>query len=406
MNIAQLKLKLPSSPGVYLMMSSSGEVLYVGKAVNLKRRVLSYFEKPQERRIQAMIAQVERVRTRDTSTAIEALILESQLIKQYQPRYNIKEKDDKSFLFVVITRESFPRVLLVRGKDLSLHQKPLAQFGPFTSASALRAAMDILRKIFPWSDHSDQSQQKNPCFNYQIGLCPGVCVGLIEKMEYRIIIRQLMLFFRGKKQRIIRDMKVLMRLASREERYEDAAIFRKRLFALTHIEDVALINRDEIISSTVPHRVEGYDISNISGTSAVGSMVVFTDGFPDKSQYRKFCIKTVRGANDIAMLREVITRRFGNDWPRPDIILVDGGLPQVNAVRSVLHYSHLTIPVVGIAKGPERKRNDFIIPSAIRAIVLENRTMFIRVRDESHRFAINYHRKLRNRIAYISKIVK
>ena len=147
MNIDLLRSRLPTTPGVYLMRSASREILYIGKAANLKRRVMSYFDRPMDERISAMVAQIDRVEIRKTATALEALILESKLIKQHQPRYNIKEKDDKSFLFIMVTREAFPRVVLVRGKDLSRYERPLAQFGPFTSASALRAAMDILRRI-------------------------------------------------------------------------------------------------------------------------------------------------------------------------------------------------------------------------------------------------------------------
>ncbi len=389
------------------MKSVTGEILYIGKAVNLKRRVMSYFERPADARISAMVAQIDRVDIRQTPTAFEALILESRLIKQYQPRYNIKEKDDKSFLFIVVTREASPRVLLVRGTHLAQYAWPLAQFGPFTSASALRAAMDILRRIFPWHGHPDRLVGKfknlnietfktKPCFDYQIGLCPGTCIGAITKSDYRVIIRQLIRFLRGDRRGIARDLRAGMRRAAKDLRFEDAAKFRQRLHALEHIEDVALIGRDEIVSPNVPHRVEGYDISNISGTSAVGSMVVFTDGRPDKSQYRKFKIKTVQGSNDVAMLREVLVRRFHNDWPKPNIILVDGGLPQVRAVKEVVGHLSLGIPVVGIAKGPERKRNDFIVPAVHRTSILEHRILLIRVRDEAHRFAIAYHRKVRD----------
>lgn len=435
-DIKNLKKQLPSTPGIYLMKSASGEILYIGKAANLKRRVMSYFERPADARISAMVAQIDRVDIRKTATALEALILESRLIKQHQPRYNVKEKDDKSFLFIVVTREEFPRVVLVRGTHLYLYERLLAQLGPFTSASAVRAAMDILRRIFPWAAHREtynvkpaspagrrETTNRKPCFDYQIGLCPGTCVGAISKRDYRLIIRQLIRFLRGGRRGIVRDLRVAMRRAAKELRFEDAAKLRKRLFALLHIEDVALISRDEIASSDVPHRIEGYDISNISGTSAVGSMVVFTDGRPDKSQYRKFRIKTVHGSNDVAMLREVIMRRFQylvhrsvnqvlkirNDYydhsfsSVPDMILIDGGLPQVRAAQKVIIHFSLGIPVIGIAKGPERKRNDFIFAQSRKNVLSlskdgQYRNLLIRVRDEAHRFAVAYHRKLREKI--------
>ncbi len=399
-SLLKLKQRLPITPGVYLMKSKTGEILYIGKAANLKRRVLSYFERIHDTRITDLVRHIACVDIRKTATALEALILESALIKRFAPPYNIREKDNKSFLYVVITREEFPRVLLVRGKDLLVYERPIAQFGPFTSASSLRAALKILRRIFPWSIHYGKSydDNKKPCFDYQLGLCPGTCIGKISRVNYRAVIRQLITFFKGGRRSIIRDLRRLMGKAARELRFEDAAIFRRRIDALRHIEDVALIAHDRIHGAPLAiGRIEGYDISHISGTSAVGSMVVFTNGVPNKNEYRKFRIKTVVGSNDVAMLREVIVRRFSHDWLKPDYLLIDGGLPQVNAVRSAIRDLHFYIPVIGIAKGPERKRNDFILPSKLGEFVHKHREILIRVRDEAHRFAVAYHRKLRAR---------
>ena len=190
-----------------------------------------------------------------------------------------------------------------------------------------------------------------------------------------------------------------MTSASRKLDFEKAERMRRQIFSLRHIQDIAFISENKLgdpDGDGKKTRIEGYDISNISGVSAVGSMVVFVNGLPDKSQYRKFGIKTVRGSDDTAMMTEILERRFKNDWPHPDLILIDGGLGQVNAARKVLRAFDLKIPVVGLAKGPERKRNDLIgtIPPDTDLQTL------IRLRDEAHRFAIAYHKKVRGRNFY------
>ena len=407
-NFKTIKIKLPKLPGVYFMKAKDGRVLYVGKAANLKRRVSSYFERPQDYRISRMIAEVRSMTWKITDTVIEALILEAEMIKKYQPFYNILAKDDKSFLYVVVPREKFPRVLVVRQNEAMSYDKPLGRFGPFTSGVSIRAAMKILRRIFPWSEHGEWNKEQGikdkenkaikPCFNYQIGLCPGVCVGVIIERDYKKIIRQLIRFLKGEKKSVLIDLKKEMKLLSKEQRFEEAAKIRGRVFALEHIHDVALIDKSNFGSGVSEDwgRVEGYDISNISGTSSVGSMVVFTKGEPNKNEYRKFKIKTISGSNDVGMMREVLERRFGHmEWMMPDLILIDGGLAQVNVARGVIGDLKLAIPVVGIAKGPERKRNDFIYPPELHRQILKNRDILIRVRDEAHRFAVKYHRELR-----------
>lgn len=401
--------RLPDEPGVYLMHDAKGKLLYVGKAANLNRRVTSYFTRPHDSRIQAMVQQITRIEYEETGTAIEALIREAALIKDKMPPYNVKDKDNKSFLHVVITKEEFPRVLLVRGKDLREDAKekiPVKEvFGPFTSASNIREALRIIRRLFPYSTHTSSQIHKGsrPCFDCQIGLCPGVCAGKISKKEYQKTIKHLLLFLHGKKARIVKALEKEMALASKKQEFEKATALRGKIFALQHIQDVALISDTEIVDPDAEkkatasgkvqklYRIEGYDISNISGTSSVGSMVVFINGQPDKQEYRKFKIKTVTGPDDFAMMEEVLMRRFRNTWTLPDLVLVDGGKGQVSMAKRVVRQCNLKIPVIGLAKGPERKRNDIvgIAPSGISLATL------IRVRDEAHRFAIGYHKVLR-----------
>lgn len=436
MPTASLYANLPGTPGVYLMKDQKGRVLYVGKAGNLRRRVSSYFNRPQDSKIQKLVSKIKKVDFQKTGTAVEALILEAELIKKLSPPFNVLEKDDKSFLYVGITKEKFPRVLLVRGKIIRrarLAAPPIdhfsssrrsdrensvqfsAEYGPFTSASDIRAALRIIRRIFPWSVHpstgikeeetrskgqgaSDKGQgtrggESRPCFDYEIGLCPGTCAGLADRKEYLRNIRNIKLFFAGKKDKILRSLKKEMMAAAKKLDFEKAEKLKRQIFALQHIQDVALLGEESFSTAGERKlRIEGYDISNISGTSAVGSMVVFIDGKPAKDEYRKFKIRTISGVNDVAMLGEVIRRRLQNPWPLPDVVLVDGGKTQVSVAKKTLDGAGLRIPVVGIAKGPKRKRTDIVglIPLDIRKKTL------IQVRDEAHRFAIGYHRRLRS----------
>jgi excinuclease ABC subunit C len=411
--------KFPETPGVYIMKDIAGHVLYVGKAGNLRRRVSSYFERPHDVRIQTLVGKIARIDFEQKDTALEALIREAELIKTLMPPFNVREKDDKSFLYFEITREKFPRVLLVRGSGVAERvararessgavRSGITQgrrFGPFTSASSAREALHILRRIFPWSTHDPDEigRMKRPCFNYEIGLCPGTCVGAITHEDYIKNIDRLKLFFEGKKTRIIRALEKDMKAAARKQEFERAEALRRQMFALQHIQDTALISDNEVLMASGAnvaaalkdgYRIEGYDISNISGTSAVGSMVVFEDGAPNKNEYRKFKIKSIFQPNDVGMLKEVLERRFARtDWPMPDLVLIDGGLAQVNTARRVLLRAGIKVPIIGIAKGPRRDRNDVIglVPKGVQ------KTTLIKVRDEAHRFAISYHRALRAR---------
>lgn len=403
MTHSNLYKNLPETPGVYLMKNRHGDVLYVGKAGNLRRRVASYFVRPHDSRIQKLVSEVSQVQHKKTDTAIEALILEAELIKKLSPPWNVREKDDKSFLYVEVTKEKFPRVLLVRGREKSGGMR----FGPFTSAHDIRVALQIIRRIFPWSVHPPLMYKwgtrpnLRPCFDYEIGLCPGTCAGLVSREEYMRNIRNLKLFFEGKKARILGSLRKEMAAAAKHLEFEKAEKLKRRMFALEHVEDVALLGEDHLAAKGERWlRIEGYDISNISGTSAVGSMVVFTrsagrgqeSGEPDRNEYRKFKIRTVTGSDDVGMLREVIKRRLKNSWPLPDLMLVDGGRAQVNAAKMVLDETGLKIPVVGMAKGPKRKKTQIVgkLPPGI------SKKTLVRVRDEAHRFAIAYHKKLRS----------
>jgi excinuclease ABC subunit C len=409
---AAIKIKngeLPDTPGVYLMKDAKGKIIYVGKATSLKRRVSSYFTRPRDERISQMVSEIRSIDYIQKPTAIEALILEANLIKYYFPPYNVKDKDNKSFLYLVITKEDFPRPLLIRGTELGddAPKKYKAVFGPYTSPRSLRAALDLIRKAIPWSTCTPG--QKRPCFYVHLKQCPGVCVGEISKKDYGKIIRDLIKFFEGKKDVILKDYKKQMKAASKAKRFEEAGELRDRIYFFEHIQDIAILKReddhvDHIREGEAPvnifGRIEGYDISNISGTSTVSSMVVFEDGAPAKQEYRKFRIRTVQGSNDVAAMRETLVRRFRNSWRHPDLILIDGGWPQVNAAKQVVQHFELGIPVVGLAKGPDRDKDELICDEKnldICRLCEKHKDILVAVRDEAHRFAISYHRKVRSR---------
>ncbi len=383
---------LPETPGVYIMKSARGAILYVGKASNLRRRVSSYFTRPHDSRIESLVGEIARINHRDTDTAIEALILESALIKRHMPPYNVREKDDKSFLYVVFTNDAFPRVLLVRGKDRAGDEKDI--YGPFVAASAARAALRIMRRIFPFSDHAKEGMRgAKPCFNCQIGLCPGTCVKAISRVDYAKNIRNLKLFFRGEKKKIIRSLEADMARYGKALQFEKAEAAKRKIFALQHIQDTALIGENAVEEGGEAIRIEGYDVSNISGTNPVGAMVVFAGTKPDKKEYRIFNIRGIMGPDDTGMMREMLERRLDNKWPLPRLILVDGGQGQANVAEAVLMARGLSIPVVGIAKGADRKGNRFVgqIPEGVVEKTL------IAVRDEAHRFSRAAHIRRRGK---------
>ncbi len=381
---------LPESPGVYIFKDKREEVLYVGKAANIKRRVQSYFS-PGERSKAGVIArETDKIATEKKETVIEALIKEAQLIKRFAPKYNVKEKDDRSFLYLVITDENYPRVLLERGKDLE-KENTRSIFGPFVFSSEIRSALKIIRKIFPYSTHKkEEIERGRECFYYQIGLCPGTCVGAIKKREYLKEVKNIELFFEGKKKRVIERLRKEMKEKSKKEEFERAEELKKKINLLSYIQDIAVMGKEKEKEGM---RIEGYDISNISGSLAAGAMVVFEGESPKKEAYRRFKIRNVKEPNDTEMLKEVVERRLKRDWKLPHLILVDGGKGQVSVVREVLGKEGVSVPVVGIAKGKDRKGERVVgkVPFGIKKNTL------LSVQSEAHRFAIDYHKKLRKK---------
>ncbi|HEY4714953.1 MAG TPA: GIY-YIG nuclease family protein [Candidatus Paceibacterota bacterium] len=424
MNKKQLPNNLPDKPGVYFFLDNNKKPIYIGKATSLRDRVRSYFPSTTlgtgrlwESRgplILDMVFKAKGLKWQETDSVLEALILEANLIKKYQPHYNTKEKDQKSFNYVGITREPYPRVVIVRGKDLNsklssrsdlgLKRGPTFSrvFGPYTSGSALKEALKIIRRIFPFFD--DKSRVKGRYeFYRQLGLAPQAD----DRKAYGKNIKNIKLFFEGKKSRVIKNLEKEMKALAKEHKFERAGIVRNQIFSLKHIRDVALIKDDSIAKEfsggqngssargrnffgDSVFRIEAYDIAHMSGKNMVGVMTVILDGQVDKNQYRKFKIRGFTSANDTGALLEVLERRFSHpEWPLPKLIVVDGGKAQINTALKFQERVGLRIPVVSVVKN-ERHKPKGILGNPKMAQNFEKEILL--VNSEAHRFSIAYHR--------------
>jgi excinuclease ABC subunit C len=395
----QKKNVMPETPGVYFFLDADDTLLYVGKATSLRDRVKSYFTRDiietRGPKIQLMLDRIASIAFMETDSVLEALILESNLIKAEQPPYNTDAKDNKSYNHVVITKELFPRVLLVRGRDIE--QKKFTDpvkyiFGPFPAGGALREALKIVRQLFPYRDRCLPGASK-PCFSAQLGLCPGVCTGTVSAKAYGRTINHIRLFFEGHKHDIVKQLEREMNICAKELRFERAGAIKRTLFGLRHIEDMALIKDD--LREKHAHRIEAYDVAHLGGTASVGVMVVVEESRPNKSEYRQFTLRGDHGGNDLSALAEILTRRLKHqEWPLPELIVVDGALLQLGRAEQVLKEADITIPIVGVVKDAHHKAKQLIGPVALtgrfeKEIVLAN--------SEAHRFAITFHRKRRGK---------
>jgi len=424
MNKKQLPNNLPDKPGVYFFLDNNKKPIYIGKATSLRDRVRSYFPSTTlgtgrlwESRgplILDMVFKAKGLKWQETDSVLEALILEANLIKKYQPHYNTKEKDQKSFNYVGITREPYPRVVIVRGKDLNsklssrsdlgLKRGPTFSrvFGPYTSGSALKEALKIIRRIFPFFD--DKSRVKGRYeFYRQLGLAPQAD----DRKAYGKNIKNIKLFFEGKKSRVIKNLEKEMKALAKEHKFERAGIVRNQIFSLKHIRDVALIKDDSIAKEfsggqngssargrnffgDSVFRIEAYDIAHMGGKNMVGVMTVIEDGEVRKNEYRKFKIRGFTSANDTGALLEVLERRFSHpEWPLPKLIVVDGGKAQINTALKFQERVGLRIPVVSVVKN-ERHKPKGILGNPKMAQNFEKEILL--VNSEAHRFSIAYHR--------------
>lgn len=431
---------LSHEPGVYLYKNDEDTVIYVGKARDLSRRVKQYFthRADMDEKTKRLVSDIRTIQTIPTTSEFDALLLEAKLIREFMPKYNVISRDDKSPLYVVITlSEMLPRLFLVRKGEISSYSsnKQNAVYGPFQSGFAVRGLLRQLRSIVPYCTQKQRTGK--PCFYTHLGLCqpcPSAIVKLPEAEQkektalYRKNMLRLKALFDGRVRWLAEEYEKEMHRYADLQQFELAAVVKQRLLLLNSLsahrydpqvfieQGAADIYEEELtelhryLNKFYPNldpltRIECFDISNLYGQQAVGSMVVLLSGRPENREYRKFRIKTVRGISDVSMMDEVLTRRLKHtEWPYPQFILIDGGKPQVAAAREVLRRTNLTIPMAGLAKREEEiiipEGSEFItlrLPLSGRAI-----KVLMRIRDEAHRFAITYHRLLRSK-AFVSK---
>lgn len=437
-NVEDRLKQLPASPGVYFHKDKSGEIIYIGKAANLRNRVRQYFQKSRafDPKTDILVSEIADIYWTEVETEADALFLEAELVRRYQPRFNILLRDDKSLQFVRINYKSdYPTVTLVR--------RPLDDgaeyFGPYANGFAVKKALRFLRRAFPYAI-SRPSGQRRASLYYHLGLDPGLEEGRTSLSEYRSNLRKLMQYLRGDRVGLMREIERDMKRAAKAKDFERAAHFRNQLQSLQALsrqilfsdrelqdvsKDQALVDLASLLGlPKPPNRIEGFDISHMQGTDNVASMVVFTNGLPDKANYRKFKMR-IGGNDDFVHMSETIKRRLRDEnvkkWGTADLMLIDGGKGQLSAAIDARDGCGKNIPMVGLAKrqeeliiakaelgsgGPEKiiakakasgayvkESADFInieLPNNSHSVKLLQR-----IRDESHRFAVSYHSTLK-----------
>jgi excinuclease ABC subunit C len=431
------KLKnLPNTPGVYFHKDKSGKIIYIGKAARLKSRVRQYFQKSRLRdpKTDALVAEIADVDWIEVETELDALFLEAEQVRRYLPQYNILLRDDKSLSYVRID-------INAEHPTVSLVHRPLDDkaeyFGPYFSAYTVKKALKLLRKVFPFDWQRPAQGAKRASLDYHIGLSPGLEQGRTTLNDYRANLRKLMRYLKGGRKKIVEELEKSMKSAAKQKNFEVAAIYRNQLRALKSLnhqivfsdrefmdlsKDAGLFELTELLGlKTVPRRIEGFDISHMSGSEVVASMVVFSNGIPDKTAYRKFKMRT-QSNDDFEHMHEVISRRFSEknikQWGTPQLLLIDGGKGQLGAAIKALNDNKKCLPAIGLAKQFEQvvisKNYETInlnveFAKKIRATIQESDDFYLvsaphdshlvkllqRIRDESHRFAVSYHSVLK-----------
>ncbi len=415
---------LPSSPGVYLFLKNK-EILYIGKSINIKSRVASHLENAKVDTKESLIVnQATVIQYQLTESDFKAILLESSLIKKHQPKYNARLKDGKSNLYLKITiKDKYPKVFVCRQEN----DKKSLYFGPFSSQKITLELIREVRKIVPFCTQKKIS--KRACFYSKIGLC-NPCPNEINYLQnnnlkktllkqYRQNIKNLLKILEGKENKVLEQLNYQLDQLTKEEKYEQAINIRNKIYRLKNLIGQKVFSESSDIESFLPEksltslelllnkyfsdikkiiRIEAYDISHLAQTNITGSMVVFTNGIPNKNDYRRFRIRQLKKLSDLDQLKEIIVRRFNNDWPRPDLIVIDGGKPQIRTVIRTFKEIGLTIPTIGIAKNPDRlviAKSD--LPTVRLPLYHPGFNLVRAIRDESHRFAKKYHLLLRKK---------
>ena len=410
------KLKtLPSAPGVYFHKNAEGEVIYVGKAAVLKNRVRQYFQNTEkDPKTTALVAEIAMTDWLVVDTEMDALFLESEMIKRYMPKWNILLRDDKTVSYVRIDMKSeVPYVTLTRNPE----GDDAEYIGPFYAKKTVNDALRILRKVFPYYIKPYDGKKS---LDTDLGLNPGIEIGKTTPKEYKKDLKKLIKYLEGGRKTLLTEIEKEMKYAAAEGKYEEAAKLRNQLFGLQELrkrivfsdkefmdisQDEALKQLKELLNlPEVPKRIEGYDISHQSGQDVVGSMVVFVNGASDRAEYRKFKLRNQKN-DDTGNLREVLERRMKHDeWEMPNLIILDGGVGQISAVLDLCKEKN--IPVIGRNKSGDHTRNagvTIIIPTDDKYDEIEINPeshvakLIARIDEESHRFAITYHRLLKRK---------
>lgn len=395
---------LPDSPGVYIFKDSQGVILYVGKAKSLKKRVSSYLGSNLSTKNEVLASKIRGIDFIKTASEKKAQLLEDSLIKEKQPQYNISLKDDKTFPFIKITNEPFPIVSISRKKKLAKNEA--FYFGPYTNAKQLRATLKIIRRIFNF--RSCKNMPQAPCLYYRINLCPAPCAKKIGRDKYAGIINEIKLFLGSRHEKLLAILSKRMSRESQQRNFEEAAKIRDQINALSSLLENksffqgGLEELKQLLGlKGTPKRIEAFDISNIQGNDACGSMVSFYLGLPDKNNYRRFRIKTVDAIDDYKMLSELIQRRYSRitreKTESPDLILIDGGKGHLLTAKRQLNQLKFNIPLISIAK---KQENIYVVGKNHPLRIKEGSAalnLIRRIRDEAHRFAISYHHLLRGK---------
>lgn len=448
--------KIPITSGIYIFRNSKNNPIYIGKALNLKNRIKSYLH-TEDIRLQRMVNEASKINFIETKNDIEALILESQYIKRYRPPFNIMLKDDKQYFYVIFTKEKFPKIFLshqpvkilnsnteIRNNieipnnqirndlkfkkfrfsgfvsDFRFRASNFQYIGPFTDGNALKTTLRLLRRIFPYC--TCKQLHNNYCLNYHINKCPGFCCLKQQKpslrptayslQPYRRNIKAVKDILSGKRKLVTRQFEKEMQRLGKDQRFEEAIALQNKIKKLKRVfQNAQIINKNpafmiyhkgsrslELLQKVLnlpylPTRIEAYDIANIQGKHATGAMVVFTNGQPNKNEYRKFKIYTKDLPDDVGMLKEVLIRRFNHpEWSMPDLLLIDGGKNQFNTAKKIIK----NIPIISLAKNDRRKGNKIIFGDgkelSLSMFDTSVRDFLVSIDFEAHRFAISYYR--------------
>ena len=393
------KIKLPDKPGVYLFKKNK-KILYIGKATSLHNRVRSYMSPRlfdiRGPLVEKMVEESDSVDWTTTDSVLEAIILEAALIKKHLPKYNTDGKSDKSWNYVCLTKDKLPQIVLEREHRLNFKKTNFRScYDPFPHGGELKEAIKIIRKIFPFLD--DQSKNYLE-FYRQINMAPD----LDDAKMYKENIKNIKLFFQGKKKRILQNLQKEMRSYVVAREFEKAGEKKRQIFALKHINDVALLKYPYPASPYIGGgakggggRIEAYDIAHLSGQNMVGVMTVVEDREVKKSEYKKFKIRTQKNINDIGALVEILERRLAHaEWNYPNLIVIDGGLGQKNAIKNIIEKAGLKIRVVSVVKDERHKPKDIL---GDEKIIKEHKSAILLANSEAHRFAIAYHKKIRGK---------